>query len=202
MCQIKSGIVLKDKIFCPLDYDSHEDMIKELKLDDTTMNPNFVRVEIIPKDNNVFNHNLDNWQFKVDQDLIPKWFDKEEAEVLMKKELQKWFKERFIFGKKDSINRGRWFLGGSAQVKYIYGSAQVKYIYGSAQVKYICGSAQVENICGSAQVENIGDRAICCFTGKNAKYKTIKDNAMAVLYYKANPEIVVANPKIKLVVNK
>ena len=59
MCQVKSGLVLKDKVFMPLDYDSHEDMIKELKLKDTTQSPDFVRVEIIPKDGDLFNHNLD-----------------------------------------------------------------------------------------------------------------------------------------------
>ena len=96
MCQLKSGIVLKDKVFIPLDYDSHEDMIKELKLDDTTKEPNFVRVEIIPRDGDIFNHNLDNWKLKVDQDCKPEWFNDKFAEAEMKKELKKWFAERFI----------------------------------------------------------------------------------------------------------
>ena len=175
MCQIKSGIVLKDSIFCPLDYDEHEKMIKELKLNDTTTKPNFVRVEITPKDNNIFNHNLDNWQLKIDQDLRPEWFNEKLAEEGMKKELQEWFEERFVLDTRDKIDMGRWFLGGSAQVK---------------------------NICGSAQVENIKSRAICCFTAQTAEYKSIQDNGIAILYYKDNPEIIVANPKIKLIKRK
>ena len=244
MCKIKSGIVLKDKVFMPMDYDSHEEMIKELGLKDNTKNPDFVRVEITPKDGNIFNHDLENWELQVDQDFKPDWFSKKFAEVEMKKELKNWWKERFIIsGKIDKIDKGRWFLGGStqvknicgstqvknicgsaqvknicgsaqvenicdsAQVKYIYGSAQVKNICGSAQVKYIYDSAQVKNIYGSAQVENIYDsaqvknicgRALCAFTGDKATYKTIKENGVAILYYKDNPEIVVANKNIKL----
>ncbi len=155
MCQIKSGIVLKNSVYCPLDTDSHEEMLKELKLNDTTDKPDFVRVEIVPKDGNIFNHTLDNWVLRVDQDFKPDWFSERFALVEMQKELQVWWKERFCLGKMDRIEKGRWFLGGSAQVKNIYGSAQVKNICGSAQVEYIYGSAQVKNICGSAQVENI-----------------------------------------------
>ena len=235
MCQIKSGIVLKDRVFMPLDYDSHEEMVEELKLNDSTKEPQFVRVEVTPKDGDIFNHNLKNWELQIDQDLIPKWFNKNQSEKEAKEKLKEWFETRFAIGKVDRINKGRWFIGKNAQVENIYGSAQVKYIYGSAQVeniydsaqvenicgsaqveniygsaqveyicdsaqvKYIYGSAQVEYIYGSAQVENIKDRAVCCFTADTAKFKTIKDNGMAILYYKDNPEIVVANKKIKLI---
>ena len=226
MCQIKSGIVLKDRVFMPLDYDSHEEMVEELKLNDSTKEPQFVRVEVTPKDGDIFNHNLKNWELQIDQDLIPKWFNKNQSEKEAKEKLKEWFETRFAIGKVDRINKGRWFIGKNAQVKYIHGSAQVEYIRDSAQVEYICGSAQVkyihgsaqvkyisgsaqvgsirdsaqvEYIYGSAQVENIKDRAVCCFTADTAKFKTIKDNGMAILYYKDNPEIVVANKKIKLI---
>ena len=69
MCQIKSGIVLKNSVYCPLDTDSHEDMIEELKLNDRTTEPDFVRVEIVPADGDIFNHTLENWKLKLDQDL-------------------------------------------------------------------------------------------------------------------------------------
>ena len=226
MCQIKSGIVLKDRVFMPLDYDSHEEMVEELKLNDSTKEPQFVRVEVTPKDGDIFNHNLKNWELQIDQDLIPKWFNKNQSEKEAKEKLKEWFETRFAIGKVDRINKGRWFIGKNAQVKYIHGSAQVEYIRDSAQVEYICGSAQVkyihgsaqvkyisgsaqvgsirdsaqvEYIYGSAQVENIKDRAVCCFTADTAKFKTIKDNGMAILYYKDNPEIVVASKKIKLI---
>lgn len=34
MCQMKSAIILKDRVFIP-DYDSHSDMLKELGIEDT-----------------------------------------------------------------------------------------------------------------------------------------------------------------------
>jgi hypothetical protein len=37
---------------------------------------------------------------------------------------------------------------------------------------------------------------------KNVEYKTIKENGMAILYYKDNPEIIVANKNIKVVVRE
>jgi hypothetical protein len=69
-------------------------------------------------------------------------------------------------------------------------------------VGYICGSAQVKSIYDSAQVEYIGGRSVCCFTVNTAKWKTIKENGMAILYYKDKPEIVVANKNIKLTVQE
>jgi len=71
-------------------------MIQELKLDDSTNQPKFVRVEITPKDNDLFNHNLDNWQMRVDQDFRPDWFDSEKTEEELKEQLKKWFEQRFI----------------------------------------------------------------------------------------------------------
>ncbi len=149
MSKFKSGIVLKDRVFCPLDYDSHKEMIAELKLDDKTSKPEFVRVEIIPIDNNIFNHNMDNWKLKIDQDFKPDWFSEEFAEAEMKTALKGVFEERFITkGAIDKIYKGRWYLGGSAQV------------------------------------ENISGRSICCFAADTAKYKIIKENGIAILYYK------------------
>ncbi len=96
MCKLKSAIVLKDKIFMPFDYDSHEQMIAELKLSDDTRSPEFVRVEMVPADGDVFNHNLDNWGLIVDQDFRPEWFNEKFAEEEMKTEIKKFFVERFI----------------------------------------------------------------------------------------------------------
>ena len=111
MCSIKSAIVLKDKVFMPLDTDSHEDMIKELGLCDKTNSPDFVRVEIVPDDGDLFNHESANWKFRVDQDFIPEWYSKDFAEAETRKELQRWFRERFLIDAKlTKINGGRWYL--------------------------------------------------------------------------------------------
>ena len=106
MCQIKSAIVLKDKVFCPWDYDGHEEMIRELKLNDKTISPDFVRVEIVPIDGNIFNHDLKNWQLKVDQDFRPEWFNEKFAEKELKEILQ---------GKHDDVPEEKFYMRGSIE---------------------------------------------------------------------------------------
>ena len=124
MCKIKSMIVLKNKIYCPLDLDHHTQMLKELNIEDNKVNPNFVRIEVIPKDNDLFNHNLNNWKINIDQDYKPDWFFIEEYEEKIKIELQKWFEQRFLiddnFGK--IIKEGKWFLKNST-VSGMYGNS-------------------------------------------------------------------------------
>ena len=54
MCRLKSGIILKDRIFVP-EYDSHTKMLEELGIEDNyfTASKTFVRFELLPKDNDV-----------------------------------------------------------------------------------------------------------------------------------------------------
>ena len=74
MCQTKSGIILKDRIFLP-DYDSHGKMLEELKIADTRENAErlFVRAELVPPAGDVFS-DISTWIFRVDQDILPEWF--------------------------------------------------------------------------------------------------------------------------------
>ena len=75
MCKLKSAIVLKDRIFLP-DYDSHDKMLEELGIEDNYMNASktFVRVELSPVDGDPFT-DIETWRLKVDQDIVPDWFD-------------------------------------------------------------------------------------------------------------------------------
>jgi hypothetical protein len=191
MCQVKSMIVLKKKVFCPLDYNHHTDMLKELEIEDTNENAltKFVRVEITPKDGDLFNHNLDNWELHVDQDVRPDWFDVFEAEQRCKEELQKWFTERFIIDNKDwqrkegilYVRNSNVEAYGSSNVKAFgssnveaydssnvkaYGSSNVK-AYGSSNVKAF-GSSNVKAF-GSSNVEAYGSSNVEAFGSSNVK---------------------------------
>ena len=55
MCRFKSGIILKDRVFIP-DYDSHTDMLEELKIADTEDNAErlLVRAELVTPVDDVF----------------------------------------------------------------------------------------------------------------------------------------------------
>ena len=120
----------------PFDHDHHSKMLEELGIKDDTQFPNFVRIEIIPIDNNPFNHNKDNWRLQVDQDYQPEWYniDIEKYKEMAETELKKWFEQRFIIDTKQTrnISEGKYFVK-NATVK-AYDSATVK-AWGAATVK-------------------------------------------------------------------
>jgi len=187
MCQMKSGLILKDKIFLP-DYDSHTDMLDELGIEDNEKNASskFIRAELYPKNGDVFSP-IETWIFHVDQDILPDWYVPKYDEERMRKAVKDWAKDHIhvgVNGLKISSGSNHYIkdckdveicdsatvenicgsatvknICGSATVEYIYDSATVEYIYDSATVENIYGSATVKNICGSATVENICDSA-------------------------------------------
>jgi hypothetical protein len=96
MCQFKSGIILKDRVFVP-DYDQYSEMLKELKIKDDSREPNFVRAELVPKDRDVFS-DIDTWQFQVDQDFRPDWFVLAHDEKRMRDAVKEWAKNHIFIG--------------------------------------------------------------------------------------------------------
>ena len=159
MCNFKSAIVLKNKVFMPFDYDAHEQMIKELGLDDKTSSPDFVRVEIIPIDGNIFNHNLNNWQLKVDQDFKPEWFSEKFAKKELRKALPKLFAERFLIDRKlKEIKEGRWFLK-NGKVDNLLGNSLIERMWGSSQIGVMRESSQIGEIRDSSQIGAMWDNS-------------------------------------------
>ncbi len=157
MCQLKSGIILKNRVFVP-EYDSHTQMLEELGIKDDYLNASktFVRVELSPTDGDVFS-DIDTWELSVDQDITPKWYDEDRYKPQVVEAVKEWAKDHIHIGVDDlKISTGR--------NHYIEDCKGVD-IRGSATVKNICDSATVENIRGSATVKNICDSA----TVKNAK---------------------------------
>ena len=161
MCRFKSGIILKDRVFIP-EYDSHTEMLEELKIADTEENAKrlFVRAELVPPNDDVFAP-VSEWEYHVDQDILPEWYVAEVDEKRMRDAVTEWAKEHIHIGEEiDTINSGtHWIknckigdIYGSAKIKTIYGSAEIGYIFGSAKVGCICDSAKVGCICGSAEI--------------------------------------------------
>jgi hypothetical protein len=187
MCQFFSGLFLKEGqgvsnflsgiilyknrklIYDPFS-DSHEDLIRKSGLNDSTDRPNFVRLELLPKNGDICNQDLDNWYLKVDQDLRPDWFDPEIAEAMMREALQKVWAEAFTIGGeydeikdrkirivKDAriinlINSQVGEMWGSSQVGKMRESSQVGEMWESSQVGEMWESSQVGEMWGSSQV--------------------------------------------------
>jgi hypothetical protein len=119
MCQFFSAIIVKDNILYNKHNDQHENLIENHNLDDSTLEPNFVRVELIPPNgNNYFEKDLNKWIFNVDQDLIPKWFDKKVAAAQTRATLKSFYNEIIFEDKKDLVfkNNKRVFLKNSSAI--------------------------------------------------------------------------------------
>jgi len=79
MCEFKSGIILKNKVvLAPEGDENHSNLLKSLKISDTNFNvlKTFVRAELIPP-NNDKNTDVKSWEYKVDQDIVPDWYEKD-----------------------------------------------------------------------------------------------------------------------------
>ena len=217
MCMLKSGIVLKNKIFVP-EYDSHTRMLVELGIEDDYLNASktFVRVELSPIDGNVFS-DIDTWELSVDQDITPEWYDEDTYKPQVVEAVKKWAKDHihidvdnleigagkghYIKGCKNVIICGNAtveYIYDNATVKNIYDNATVKNIYGNATVEYICGNATVKNIYGNATVEYIYDNATVEYIYGNATVKNIYGNAtVKYIYDNATVEYIYDNATVE-----
>ena len=193
MCKLKSAIILKDKIFMP-DYDSHSKMLEELGITDDYINASkvFVRAELSPADGDAFS-DIDGWEFSVDQDITPEWFDEKDCAERMRKAVKEWAKTHIFIGQNElKISHGENIfikdcknvdIRGNATVKHICGNATVESICDNATVEYICGKATVKYIYGNATVENIYDNATVEYICGKATVKYIYGNATVKYIY-------------------
>jgi len=111
MCKLKSGIILKDRVFIP-DYESHTDMLEELNIDDTKKNAGerFVRVELRPEGNDIFTP-IDTWKFWVDQEVLPDWFVPEFDRERMVEAVGEWADSHIYTDKSNfSVSGGTFYL--------------------------------------------------------------------------------------------
>ena len=184
MCRLKSGIILKDRIFVP-DYDSHTKMLEELGIEDNylTASKTFVRFELLPKDNDVFS-NIDNWELNIDQDIVPDWYDAEIYKPRVIAQVKDWVREHIHIGIDNlNIDSGdNHYIKDCRNVR-IRGNATVEYIGGSTFVSCISDSVVVSEISDSVMVDCVCDRAVVIFVHKNATIRNIYSNASVWYIY-------------------
>ena len=134
MCKFKSALVLKDRIFLP-DYDNHDKMLHELGIEDNFTNASkvFVRVELSPEDGDIF-RDVDGWELKVDQDILPDWWNEAERLPKLKELVERWIQKHTISGEY-KVADGVWLATGIAMVKTC-GNATVKAYDGATVTAY------------------------------------------------------------------
>ena len=141
MCKLKSVIVLKDKVYCP-DHDIHQKMLEELGIEDTTENAmrRFVRCELSPKAEDNYASDISGWTMKVDQDILPDWWDEDAYRAMVEGAVREWQSKHVIASGEADVRDGVYYACGSAKV-HAFDSATVHandyatvHAYGSATV--------------------------------------------------------------------
>ena len=110
MCKPAPFVLTADRVLWSRSSDSHEDIIRENYLDDTTNPPTILRVEITPK-NEQWTDPPDAWVYRVDQDIMPAWHDAINDEARARAELPRWTDARLIIGRRAEV-----WAGGTAKV--------------------------------------------------------------------------------------
>nr|DAN04935.1 MAG TPA: hypothetical protein [Caudoviricetes sp.] len=218
MCQFKSCLVLKDRVFCP-DYNSHQSMLKELGIKDDYLHASktFVRVELTPPDNTKsLMEPLDRWTLKVDQDIVPEWWDEKADRQRVEEAVEAWCREHVFAEGEHVVGAGEVYAFGNAIVS-AYGNAMVTandnaevrvhdcakiYAFGSATVRAwdnatvkAYGSAAVE-ACGSVKVEAYDNATVEAYdNAKVLAYDNTKIEAWSRAAVKAYDNAIVTYPQ-------
>lgn len=167
MCQLKSCLVLKDRVFCP-DYNSHQQMLKKLGIEDSYLHASktFVRVELTPPNNNTksLREPLNRWTLRVDQDIVPEWWNEKADRQRIEEAIETWRREHVFTEGEHIVRTGEVYAFGNAIVRahgytkiYAFGKTTVK-VYDNATVK-ACDSATVEAF-GNIKVEAFGNATV------------------------------------------
>jgi hypothetical protein len=90
MCTPASLVLTKVRVFFSKTNNSHEDVIDEHGLtQDGVRGPNIVRVEVVPP-NHDYSVPVQDWNFNVDQDILPDWWDAVDGERRTRAAMSDW----------------------------------------------------------------------------------------------------------------
>ena len=145
-------------------------MLEELNIEDTRANAErlFVRAELSPKNGDVFTP-VDEWVFKVDQDIRPDWFVENYEKTRMRDAVKEWAKEHIHIG----VN-GLKISSGSNH--YIKDCKDVE-VCGNSTIEYVCGNSTIENVCGNSTIEYVYGNSTIKNVRENSTIKNVYGNS-------------------------
>ena len=167
MCKPASMVLTREKVFWSKTSDSHEDIVAEFNLcDDDVHNVQIVRVEITPPDDTRFDALLETWQYRVDQDILPDWYDPADAEKRTRIALVRWCEHKVVREGCREVREGVLYAYDSARV-YAFDSASVTAsdnasvtAYDSARVDAY-DSATITIRCGNPSIVLKSAQSVC-----------------------------------------
>ena len=165
MCEFFSCILKKDgtvlwnnkkgELFID---DSHEKIIEEYKLDaNKDETKTYIRVEITPKDDDIYNHKKGNWEIEIDEDTTPDWYTRNipKYEKQLMGALTTCFKKCFLINKKNvTLTQGIYFIKDS-EITRIYGNTVIRRLQGSSTVQEMWGLSTVQVMGDSSTVQEM-----------------------------------------------
>ena len=159
MCQFKSAICLKDRVFVP-DYDSHSKMLEELHIEDDFVHASkvFVRVELVPEDGDKTS-DVDEWKLNVDQDVLPDWWNENDCLPRIKAAVKVWCNNHILHTGMHTVRDGIWYACGNATM-VAFDNASVK-AYNSASVEAHGNASVVAH--GNASVVAYGNASVVAY---------------------------------------
>ena len=130
MCEPASFIVGKHNVWWSKHTDSHTAIREEHKIKENTnqFRIGTVGVEITPPDGD-FNAPPKEWTFRVDQDLLPDWWDVKSAEARVRAILPDWIKANVVLRgeTRSKHSYGRLFVAGGVVQRVDAGGTVITY---------------------------------------------------------------------------
>ena len=172
MCKFYSAIVLRNgDILHNENLMSHEDIIRLFNINDTQANcDKFVRVEFTPDNESDF-PNIEKYKLNVDEESIPKWFEKQREYVTER--LKEFVTKRIITSDQKILTGGLYVVKDCIIDKLI--SAQVIYLQG--QVNEMRENSQVNVMRGNSQVNEMWENSQVNEMWENSQVNMMRENS-------------------------
>lgn len=183
MCSPASFVLTKDHVFWSKTSDSHNDIVKEHKLwDGGAHRQTLLFVEITPA-NYRWEIPLERWDFYIDSDILPGWYDWEVDEARARKALKEWAACKLVrSGESRNVGFGQMVLavldGGVVRslheggiILKVCSGGIVSYVNGG-NVHCVSSGGMVQLAQYGARIDNVRDRGIveAVYTGACVVY--------------------------------
>lgn len=180
MCEFKSGIIFKDRVVvAPGGDESHSDLLESLGIEDNCFAwaKKFVRAELVPKSGEWWispKKCPEKWTFIVDQDIVPDWFDREEAEERFRSAVCEWWKAHVLVNQNiETLSDGFYRIKG-CEVGRLTGNVEVGKLV-SSQVHMIDKKATIGSVLNS-KIVTITGRSFVHIV-EHSEIGTMRENA-------------------------
>gem|GEM_PF-6116127 len=161
MCEPASFIVGKHNVWWSKHTDSHTAIREEHKIKENTdqFRIGTVGVEITPPDGD-FNAPPKEWTFRVDQDLLPDWWDVKSAEARVRAILPDWIKANVVLRgeTRSKHSYGRLFVAGGV-VQRVDAGGVVQRVDAGGVVQRVDAGGVVQCVAGGV-VERVYDGVV------------------------------------------